>query len=101
MRIERKAPMLTMASEGPPKTSSRPATEAVVAVQPAQQDTLLNRLRTGAIDVGTYLNRKVEQATAHLDGLAPRDLAEVRTMLRDRLENDATLVALVRVATAA
>lgn len=53
------------------------------------------------IKVETYLNNKIEKATAHLHGMRPRDLDEIKGILKSRFESVPLLVALVRVATAA
>src|SRR5258706_6131364 len=48
----------------------------------------LERLRTGQIDMNGYLDLKVEQATAHLRGLSPVELGQVKSMLRDQISSD-------------
>jgi hypothetical protein len=61
----------------------------------------LQQLRTGAIDLDTYLDSKVSEATAHLGPLAASQIDAIRSALRDRLAIDPTLVELVRRTTAA
>jgi hypothetical protein len=64
-------------------------TGATAAVSPIEQ------LRTGEIDVNRYLDLRVEQATAHLDGKLPGDqLSFIRESLRAQLETDPMLVEL-------
>ena len=61
--------------------------------------TALERYRAGEIDIGEYLDIKVDEATAHLAGLAAQDLQSIRSALRERLASDPTLLELVRTAT--
>jgi hypothetical protein len=59
----------------------------------------LDQLRAGTIDVGRYLDLKVDEATAHLSALPRVELDAIRGALRDRLATDPALVDLVRTAT--
>ena len=60
----------------------------------------LDRLKAGEIDVDSYLDMRVEQATAHLAGrVDPEQLGFIRSSLRAQLEQDPALVDLVRRAT--
>ena len=59
----------------------------------------LDDLRAGKIDVEGYLQRQVDEATAHLRGLLPADLEAIRSTLRQRLASDPALVELARQAT--
>ncbi len=61
----------------------------------------LDRLKAGELDVGAYVDAKVDEATAHLSALPPARLAEIRAALRERVASDPTLVDLVRTATGA
>jgi len=64
--------------------------------------TSLDRLRAGEISVDQYLDRKVEEGTAHLDGkLSTEQLEFVKNSLREQLSSDPVLVDLVRSATGA
>lgn len=55
----------------------------------------LDQLRAGEIDTNRYLDLRVEQATAHLEGLLPGDqLSFIRESLRAQLETDPMLVEL-------
>ncbi len=65
----------------------------------APAHTALERLRSGEVDVHGYVDLKVEEATAHLAGLPPAELAAIRGSLRERMASDPTLVDLVRTAT--
>jgi hypothetical protein len=59
----------------------------------------LERLRAGQIDVNGYVDLKVEQATAHLEGLSPVELGSVKSMLRNQIVSDPALADLVKQAT--
>lgn len=59
----------------------------------------LDQLSAGQIDLGRYLDLKVEEATAHLSALPRVELEAIRSALRDRLATDPALVDLVRTAT--
>lgn len=57
----------------------------------------LERLRTGEIDLKGYADIRVRDATSHLEGvLAPDDLAKIQDELRDVIENDPDIAALVK-----
>jgi hypothetical protein len=58
----------------------------------------LEQVRSGQIDVRTYLDQKVDEATAHLTALPAAQLDAIREALRDRLAGDPSLVDLVRAA---
>jgi hypothetical protein len=53
------------------------------------------RLRAGEIDLETYLDLKIDLATAHLRGLSEDQLRTIRATLRERLACDPALVELV------
>lgn len=55
----------------------------------------LERLRAGDIDVGRYVEEKILEATAHLEGLSPVELETIRAVLRDQLASDPALTELV------
>ena len=60
------------------------------------------RLARGEITLDQYLDLRVQQATAHLEGkLDSKRLSFIRTTLRSQLETDPTLVELVRAAASA
>jgi hypothetical protein len=59
----------------------------------------LDRLRAGEIDLATYTNLKVDEATGHLSGLPASTLEGIRRALRERIASDPALVELVRTAT--
>ena len=59
----------------------------------------LEKLRAGEVDVHGYLDLKVDEATAHLQGLDATELQAVRKMLREELASDPGLAELVRRAT--
>jgi hypothetical protein len=59
----------------------------------------LDQVRSGHIDLATYLDRKVNEATAHLTALPASQLDAIRGALRDRFAADPSLVELVTAAT--
>ena len=74
------------------------AADAAVA-QPVQGSvTALEQVRSGQIDVATYLDQKVDEATSHLSALPGAQLDAIRDALRDRLAADPSLVDLVSAA---
>ena len=57
----------------------------------------LTRLRAGEIDTKQYVELRVQEATAHLDGvLPPSDLEKIRADLHDLIEHDPDVAALVK-----
>lgn len=76
----------------------RPAT-AASAPEAARASGALEDFKAGRIDMNGYLDQKVHAATAHLEGLPPADLAQVRSMLRDKIASDPGFVELVQQAT--
>lgn len=57
----------------------------------------LERLRSGELDLKGYVDVRVREATAHLENLlSPEDLAKVQDELRDVIENDPDIAALVK-----
>lgn len=72
---------------------SAAATEAV------RGSSALEDFKAGRIDMNGYLDQKVDAATAHLQGLPPADLEQLRSMLRDQLASDPGLAELVQKAT--
>jgi hypothetical protein len=77
---------------------ARPA--EVPAAQPVPEAaTALEQVRSGKIDVATYLDRKVEESTSHLSALPIAQLEAIRGALRDRLAADPSLLDLVQAAT--
>ena len=59
----------------------------------------LEQLRSGKIDLDAYVHAKIDEATAHLQGLPPVELEKIRAMLRDQIASDPTLSELVKQAT--
>ena len=59
----------------------------------------LERFRAGAIDVGGYVDLKVDEATSHLAALPPGQLEAIRSTLRERMASDPSLVELLHAAT--
>jgi hypothetical protein len=59
----------------------------------------LERLRSGEIDLKTYVEIRVHSAISHLEGvLPPADLEKVRAELQDTIEQDPDVAALVKAA---
>lgn len=57
----------------------------------------LEQLRAGELDLKGYVEVRVREATAHLEGvLSPKDLEKVQDELRDAIENDPDIAALVK-----
>lgn len=80
------------------KPSPQPSrAEQAGAVAPTR--TALERLRAGEIDARQYVDAKVGEATAHLQGLPAVELEAIQKALRERLATDPALVDLVRGAT--
>lgn len=65
----------------------------------AIETTPLEQLKSGKIDFNQYVDLKVHEATAHLEGLSPAQLDTIRSMLRDRMATDPELVDLLKQAT--
>ncbi len=57
---------------------------------------LLALLRAGQIDVETFIERKIDAATAHLRGLSAGELEQVRALLREQIAEEPELQELVR-----
>lgn len=59
----------------------------------------LDQLRAGQIDLSRYVDLKVEEATKHLVGLLPpAEIERVQGELRDLIEHDPDVAALVKAA---
>jgi hypothetical protein len=57
----------------------------------------LDRVRSGEISVGQYLDIKVSEATSHLEGrVNAEQLSFIRESLREQLSSDPVLVDLVK-----
>lgn len=57
------------------------------------------RLRAGEIDLPRYVELRVQEATAHLEGVVPPvDLEAIRAELREVVESDPDVAALARAA---
>ncbi len=76
------------------RSESASATTAVDLAPSALDD-----FKAGRIDMNGYLDRKVEAATAHLDGMPAADLQQIRGMLREQLTSDPAFTELVQNAT--
>ena len=88
-------------SESPfrvPFAALDPVAGPQVASTPAAS-TALERLRAGEIDLGGYVDRKVDEATSHLSALPVDQLESIRDSLRERIVSDPSLVDLLQSAT--
>jgi hypothetical protein len=57
----------------------------------------LERLKSGELDLKGYVDVRVREATAHLEKvLSPADLEKIQDELRDVIENDPDIAALVK-----
>lgn len=79
-----------------PETSAAGAASAASAVDASSP---LARLRAGEIDVNAYVDLKVDEATKHLGPMPASDLADIKSLLREKLVSDPGLVDLVRQST--
>jgi hypothetical protein len=87
------------ATSGSKSTSFGEALGSVKQTSATGAASPLEALRSGQIDRAQYVDHRVTEATSHLEGLiAPADLEKVRAELRDALEHDPDLAALVRAA---
>jgi hypothetical protein len=91
----------------PVSTPTEPAaavTESFQSVAKAVGETgqvpLLEQLKAGQIDMNRFLELRVEQATAHLQGVVdPERLQFIREALRIQIEADPAMLDLVKAAT--
>ena len=82
-----------------PFESPRVAEVSTPAAASVSATSALGKLQSGQVDVGGYLDLKVDEATAHLEAMPAAQLEAIRGALRERLATDPTLVDLVRTAT--
>jgi hypothetical protein len=81
------------------KAGAAGAASAASAASGVSAPSALEQLRTGKLDLEGYLNVKLDEATAHLQGLLPADLEAIRHALRQRLASDPALVDMAKHAT--
>lgn len=87
--------------QGPMPTGAREAFKVTRASE-AAPTSALDRVRAGEITVDDYVDAKVHEATAHLDGKVEQEqLAFIQASLREQMASDPVLVDLVRGATGA
>lgn len=90
-------------TSGPQKTGQSFAAElqkpGALATEAVRASTALEDFKAGRIDMNGYLDQKVNAATAHLEGLPPADLEQVRSMLREQIASDPGFAELVQKAT--
>ena len=77
------------------KATATPSAQPIASEAPREP---LVRLRAGEVDVGGYVDLKVDEATAHLSALPPVELEAIRTALREHLANNPALADLVQTA---
>lgn len=77
------------------RTDGAHATGHIDALAPSA----LDDFKAGRIDMNGYLDRKVQAATAHLEGMPAADLQQIRGMLREQLASDPAFTELVQNAT--
>ena len=77
-----------------------PAVAHAPAAAPAApvEKTALERLHSGELTLDGYLDVKVAEATAHLQGLGPAAIQAIRDALRNQLTSDPGLAGLVHAA---
>ena len=96
-------PPLALGGVGPatgPASAEPFRVEAGAPAEPAGRSEPLDRLGRGELSLGEYLEARVVEATAHLEGrLTTEQLEFVKSSLRQQLETDPVLVELVRRAT--
>lgn len=77
------------------------ASKAAVGAERVSSSTALDQLRAGKVDVNGYLDLKVNEATAALEGLPRGELDAIKRALREQLSSDPGLSELVQKATGA
>jgi hypothetical protein len=83
---------------GPGAAGPRAADAATSTAQVGQSPAA--EVRSGNLSIEQYLDRRVAEATRHLEGKVPAaDLSDIQTMLRAQLQSDPTLIEMVRAAT--
>ena len=76
------------------------ASVAKRAVGEASPASLIDQLKSGQIDMNRFLDLRVEQATAHLQGVVDSERLDfIRRSLRIQIESDPALIELVKAAT--
>jgi hypothetical protein len=78
----------------------QPSAAAPAAAPAASASSALERFRAGEVDVGGYVDLKVDEATAHLSAALPAgQLEAIRNTLRERISSDPSLAELLQSAT--
>lgn len=78
--------------------STAPETAPATASVMPSAGTALERLHSGQLTLDGYLDAKVDEATAHLQGLGPAAVGAIRDALREQLATDPGLGDLLRTA---
>ena len=95
--VEKKGPVEKAFSVERTEATKPPA--PVAAAESAGATSPLARLRAGEIDVNTYVDLRVDEATKGLQGLPTAELDDIKRVLRDQMATDPALTDLVRMAT--
>ncbi len=88
----------TASTNAPFSVDRSTAPEATSAVNAASQSDAA-RVRAGELSIDQYLDKKVDEATGHLQGVGAANLSAIKSMLRDQLASDPALADLVKSAT--
>lgn len=75
------------------------AAQSTTATSGVDPTSPLARLRAGEIDVNQYVDLKVDEATRHLGAMPATDLADIRSLLREKLVSDPGFADLVQQST--
>jgi hypothetical protein len=64
------------------------AAGAPPAVDAAAASSLASRVRSGELDVAGFVEAKIDHATAHLAGMSPEALGDLKQMMREKMMHD-------------
>lgn len=102
MKISPKPPPPMHGVSSVTTNASRPFNVSTRRTEPQQVDrvgtTPFEKLRARQIDAAQYAELKIQEATAHLGGLAATDRDFIRRMLADQLQTDPMLKELFQLA---
>ncbi|HEX4341192.1 MAG TPA: hypothetical protein VH062_35025 [Polyangiaceae bacterium] len=91
-----------LASTGSVRADATASAEGATSAEGVAGSPLLERLRTGELDLDGYLDAQVTAATAHVQSsLSSTQLDFIREALREQIAADPVLIELVRRATGA
>lgn len=96
------APTDVGATSGAASAKKTFSVDGAAPVDGAAATSPADAVRAGTMDVRSYVDLRVDEATRHLEGkLAPADLDSVRSMLRAQIADDPAVRELVKAATGA